>query len=108
MGWFIAWLLLGIFLSGVSGVGFPVLYGFFMSTVIVGSMWLGVSFLGLFIPTKKRPVLAEKRNPSSSPRESYEIDHSALAESVISALLVIGAVLLLPFAVVFDLAKKSK
>ena len=41
MGWLIAWLVIAIFLgTGVTGVNFPILYGFFVSTIIVGLFWI--------------------------------------------------------------------
>ena len=47
MGWVIAWLALAIFIgTGVAGVGHPILYGFFVSTVVVGLMRLLYGFFG--------------------------------------------------------------
>ena len=47
MGWVIAWLLIAIFLgTGVTGVSFPLLYGFFISTVLVGFCWILNWFIG--------------------------------------------------------------
>ena len=47
MGWVIAWLLIAIFLgTGVTGVSFPLLYSFFISTVLVGFCWILNWFIG--------------------------------------------------------------
>ena len=47
MGWFIAWLAFAIFIgASVTGVGHPILYGFFVSTVVVGLFRLLYGFFG--------------------------------------------------------------
>ena len=47
MGWLAAWLAFAIFIgTGVSGVGHPILYGFFVSTAAVGLLRLLYGFFG--------------------------------------------------------------
>lgn len=47
VGCVIAWLVIAIFLgTGVTGVSFPMLYGFFISTILVGFCWVVNWFIG--------------------------------------------------------------
>lgn len=48
MGWLIAWLGLAVFIGigCAATVGHPILYGFFVSTVVVGLLWALNAFFG--------------------------------------------------------------
>ena len=54
MGWLVAWVAIALLLaSGVVGVSFPMLYGFFISGIVVGVPWLVCAIINSLLGTRK-------------------------------------------------------
>ena len=54
MGWFIAWIVVALGIGlGVVGVRLPILYGFFISTILVGGVWLFCRFVDALFGRKR-------------------------------------------------------